>query len=50
MNRERGKIICTAHAEGSTHDFKLYRASVGSAVLAELKIQAFKLIVDTMEF
>ena len=33
------KIICTAHAEGSSHDFKLYENSVGSAVSDRIKIQ-----------
>lgn len=34
-----GKIICTAHAEGSCHDFKLYENSIGSAVSCDIKIQ-----------
>jgi len=39
VNRQTSEIICTAHAEGSTHDFKLYEASVGSAVSDSIKIQ-----------
>ena len=39
MNRETQEIICTAHAEGSTHDFKLYEESVGSAVSEDKKVQ-----------
>ena len=39
VNRKTKKIICTAHAEGSTHDFKLYEDSVGSAVSDKIKIQ-----------
>jgi len=33
------KIICTAHAEGSKHDFKLYEDSVGSAVSDDIKLR-----------
>ena len=39
VNRKTKEIICTAHAEGSTHDFKLYEDSVGSAVSEDVKIQ-----------
>jgi len=39
VNRETREIICTAHAEGSTHDFKLYEESVGSAVFEDKQIQ-----------
>jgi len=39
VNRKTSEIICTAHAEGSTHDFRLYEESVGSAVSEEIKIQ-----------
>jgi hypothetical protein len=40
VNRATGEIICTAHADGSTHDFRLYADSIGSAVLKEIKLQA----------
>jgi len=39
INRETGEIICTAHAEGKTHDFKLYEESIGSAVSEDIKVQ-----------
>jgi transposase len=39
VNRQTKEIICTAHAEGSTHDFKLYEDSVGGAVSDKIKIQ-----------
>jgi hypothetical protein len=39
VNRQTKKIICTAHAEGSTHDFKLYEESVGEAVSKDIKVQ-----------
>jgi len=39
VNRKTSQIICTAHAEGSVHDFKLYEESIGSAVADEIKIQ-----------
>ena len=39
MDQKTRKIICTAHAQGSTHDFKLYEDSVGSAVNPDIKIQ-----------
>ena len=39
VNRQTSEIICTAHAEGSTHDFKLYETSVGYAVSDSIKIQ-----------
>lgn len=39
VNRKSNKIICTAHAEGSTHDFKLYENSIGSAVSENIMIQ-----------
>jgi hypothetical protein len=39
VNGQTDEIICTAHAEGSTHDFKLYENSVGAAVLEGIKIQ-----------
>jgi hypothetical protein len=32
VNKQTQEIICTAHAAGSCHDFKLYECSVGSAV------------------
>lgn len=39
VNAKTGNIICTSHAVGSCHDFKLYEDSVGSAVADEIKIQ-----------
>jgi len=39
VNRKSGDIICTAHAEGSTHDFRLYEESIGDAVSNKIKIQ-----------
>ena len=39
VNRKTGEIICTAHAEGSAHDFRLYEESIGGAVSDEIKIQ-----------
>ena len=37
VNRQTQEIICTAHAEGKKHDFKLYEESVGCAVLERIK-------------
>ena len=42
INQKTSKIICTAFAEDSTHDFKLYERCIGSAVSADKKIQADK--------
>ena len=39
MNKNTHQIICTAHACGKTHDFKLYTESVGSAVADEIKVE-----------
>ena len=39
VNRETHEIICTAHAEGKKHDFKLYQESIGSTVSEDRKIQ-----------
>jgi hypothetical protein len=39
VDAKSGEIICTAHAAGSQHDFKLYENSIGSAVSNEIKIQ-----------
>jgi hypothetical protein len=36
---QTGEIICTAHAKGSTHDFKLYKNSIGSGVSEDIKLQ-----------
>jgi hypothetical protein len=36
---KRGKIICTAQAEGSTHDFKLYGNSIGAAVSGKTRVR-----------
>ena len=32
VNRAAKEIICTAHAEGKMHDFKLFETSVGSDI------------------
>jgi hypothetical protein len=40
VERESGIILCTAHAEGSVHDFKLYEKSVGAAIAQSIKVQA----------
>jgi len=40
VNAQNHEILCTAHAEGSCHDFKLYEASVGCAVFAGIKMRA----------
>ncbi|MCL1970311.1 MAG: hypothetical protein FWF66_02485 [Candidatus Bathyarchaeota archaeon] len=32
VNRQTGDVICTAYAEGSMHDFKLYQGSESSFV------------------
>jgi len=37
---KKRKILCTAHAYGSCHDFKLYESSIGAAVLATVKMRA----------
>jgi len=39
VNSKTAEIICTAHAEGKKHDFKLYQESIGSNVSEEIKIQ-----------
>jgi hypothetical protein len=39
VNKANGQIICTAHACGKTHDFKLYEESIGSAVGDEIKVE-----------
>ena len=39
MNKDTKEIICTAHAEGKTHDFKLYEESIGNGVLEEIKVE-----------
>jgi hypothetical protein len=35
-----GKIICTEHAEGKTHDFRLYENSIGSAIATDVLLRA----------
>jgi hypothetical protein len=40
VNGQTGGIICTAQAEGKTHDFKLYEESIGSGVSDDIKVQA----------
>lgn len=37
VNQQTQEIICTAHAKGKKHDFKLYEESIGSAVLDRIK-------------
>jgi hypothetical protein len=39
VNRQSGEIICTAHAEGSRHDFKLYQESIGHSVCESILFQ-----------
>ena len=39
VNKKTKEIICTAHAEGKTHDFKLYEESIGSAVAKGIKFE-----------
>jgi hypothetical protein len=38
VNAKTREIICTAHAVGSCHNFKLYEQSVGGAVLECIEI------------
>ena len=40
VNAKNYEIICTAHAEGSVHDFKLYENSIGYAISYEIKLKA----------
>ena len=39
VNKYTKEIICTAHADGKTHDFKLYEQSIGSAVADEIEVK-----------
>ena len=39
VNVSASWYICTAHAEGKTHDFKLYEESIGFGVSEEIKIE-----------
>ncbi|GMB10671.1 MAG: IS5 family transposase [Candidatus Improbicoccus devescovinae] len=39
VNRQTKDIICIAHAEGKTHDFKLYEESIGYAISNDKKVQ-----------
>ena len=39
VNAKSREILCTAHAPGSCHDFKLYESSVGVAVSKAVKLQ-----------
>ena len=39
VNKQTQEIICTAHSEGRTHDFKLYEQSIDCAILARIKAQ-----------
>ena len=39
VNKKSKEIICTAHAAGKTHDFKLYEESIGFSVAKEIKIE-----------
>lgn len=40
MNRTKSIIICTAEDYGKTHDFALYKNTIGSRVLDSIKAQA----------
>jgi hypothetical protein len=40
VDARKRKILCSAHAQGSCHDFKLYEASIGEAVSALIKMKA----------
>ena len=37
VEKNSGQIICTAHSEGRKHDFKLYKESIGCAILDKIK-------------
>lgn len=39
MNRQTYEIIAIFQAEGKTHDFRMYKDSVGSAVSKDIKLQ-----------
>lgn len=39
MNRQTYEIIAIFQAEGKTHDFKMYKDSVGNAVSKDIKLQ-----------
>jgi len=39
VNKKTKEIICTAHAEGNIHDFKLYEESIGYAVSKGIKFE-----------
>ena len=40
MNRANGIILCTAQDYGKTHDFTLYKNTIGSHVLDCIRVQA----------
>ena len=40
VSKADGKILCTAEACRKTHDFKLYKDTVGCRVLSSIKEQA----------
>ena len=40
VNRSTKEIICTAHAEGKPHDFKLFEISIGSGISKGILAQA----------
>ena len=40
VNKATGIILCTAESFGKTHDFALYKNSIGSRVLDSIKAQA----------
>lgn len=40
MNRTKSIIICTAEDYGKTHDFALYKNTIGSRVLDSIKAKA----------
>ena len=42
VNRGTGALLCTAFAEGSTHDFKLYEQRIGSAISADKHVPGDK--------
>jgi len=39
INAVTAVIICTAHSEGSMHDFKLYQDSIGNAVSEDILLR-----------
>ena len=39
VNANTKEIVCTAHSEGKTHDFKLYEQSIGCAISNNIKVK-----------